>query len=87
MEIIAKWSKPINLIENTSEDQIFSIDQEIPNDPGCYVFFNQHGNSFAILYIGKAKNLKARFKHQTNNLNLIKGIKDSLNEKVILLHN
>ena len=43
------------------------ISKNLPSNPGVYQFFDSKNN---IIYIGKAKNLKARTKHYTKIENL-----------------
>src|ERR1700704_6257162 len=68
--------------------------KKIPNNPGCYLFFNKQKN---IIYIGKAKNLQKRvsnyfpatlgnyFHQQIHSVNTI--ITNNVKEALILEQN
>jgi hypothetical protein len=80
MNIDAVWHRPINLSDGTKENLIFTIREELPESPGCYFFFNTHGNSDSILYIGRATRLNSRVWQQfTTNTRLMISIKKSKN--------
>ena len=76
--IYAIWHKPINLFDGSKENLIFIIKEDLPDLPGCYVFFNTHGNSHSILYIGQANKLGIRVNQQfTTNTRLMLSIRKS----------
>jgi GIY-YIG catalytic domain-containing protein len=78
MEINAIWSNPTKLLDGSKRNLIyfFALDK-IPQESGCYIFYNKHGNSYSALYIGQADNLKKRLEQQQNNVKLMMGIKNS----------
>ncbi len=46
---------------------MFSLNQNLPNAPGCYIFKDKKDS---VIYVGKAKNLKKRLKNYANNKDL-----------------
>ncbi len=48
------------------------IKQEVPDKPGCYIYYNDEG---VIIYIGKAKNLKKRMSSYFNRVHNLKTTK------------
>ncbi len=86
MKIEAHWMKNIELKDGKKQNLIFHAELDsISENAGCYVFYNKHGNSITILYIGKADNLRRRIEQQFNNLKLMMGIKNSMNGKKFLI--
>ena len=78
MNISASWSREISLKDGSKKNAIFLVeDEELPEEAGCYVFFNQFGNSRKIIYIGRANNIRARLRGQFNNLKLMIGIRNA----------
>lgn len=78
MDINAVWQKQIKLIEGREQNLLYYWSEEkISENPGCDVFYNKHGSSISILYIGSAKNLRSRLAQQQNNVKLMMGIKNS----------
>jgi hypothetical protein len=86
MEINAFWHKPIRLADGSKHNLLyyFPIDK-VPESSGCYLFYNLHGKSYSVLYIGRADNLKKRLEQQMNNLKLMMGIRQNLNGKKHLI--
>jgi hypothetical protein len=79
MEISANWSKPITLTDGTSKNLIYHfVLDNVPEEAGCYVFYNKHGKSYSVLYIGQADNMNQRLEQQQNNVKLMMGIKNGL---------
>src|ERR1700758_1994904 len=82
MEISAIWSKPVRLTIGSKKNLIFYFPIEaIAEKSGCYVFYNKHGKSYSILYIGQTDNLKKRLEQQQNNVKLMMGIKNRNGKK------
>lgn len=87
MKIISNWKQPVSLNyvqkDNLIKDNlIYDYNLKgIPPKPGCYVFYNKHGKSHSILYIGQADNLRRRLEQQQNNLRLMVGLSRSLRGK------
>ena len=46
---------------------MFSLNQNLPDAPGCYIFKDKGGS---VIYVGKAKNLKKRLKNYANKTDL-----------------
>lgn len=77
MNINASWHEPIKLTAVANGNAIFSIDEDLlEEDAGCYVFYNQIGNSRRLIYIGRANNLCVRIKAQMNNVKLMMAVKN-----------
>ena len=77
MNIYCEWHKVIYLNDGSKENLIFNIDETLlPDESGCYVFFNEYGEKRRIIYIGRANNLRQRIKEQLNNVRLMNGIKN-----------
>jgi len=69
------WQKPVDLPEGKKDPAI----KRIPELPGIYVFFRQHGASVQIFYVGKALKLQGRIRAQMNNHDLMTVISDAKN--------
>ena len=86
MKINAHWEKAIKLKDGKKQNLIFQTEMnKLSENSGCYVFYNKHGNSITILYVGKADNLKRRIEQQLNNVKLMMGIKNSMYGKKYLM--
>jgi len=86
MRINASWSKEIPLNNGAKQNMIYALNlSELPEKAGCYVIFNCYGDKCSVLYIGQAKNIRARFEQQLNNVKLMMGINNHKNgqKKVI----
>jgi hypothetical protein len=87
MKIDAEWSKPRKLESGKKFNLIYYVDiEELPEEPGCYVFYNKYGDSISIHYIGKADNIRKRIGQQLNNLKLMLGIKNSMKGNKFLIY-
>jgi hypothetical protein len=73
------WHQPLHL--NASDELIYEVDhEEIPEEPGIYIFFREHGGTQTPMYVGQAKNLRQRIRGQLkSNVKLMKGIQGSPN--------
>ncbi len=63
------------------------IKQEVPNSPGCYIYYNKDNK---IIYIGKAKNLKKRmtsYFNRVHNIKTTKLVSEIVNFKYIVTNN
>lgn len=78
MDISITWHNPLALIDGSKLSLTFTVEEAgIPDKPGCYVFFNQYGDSKHIIYIGQAKNLNSRVNQQfKTNVRLMNVIKE-----------
>ncbi len=87
MKTKATWSYPIKLLSRKKHNLIYYINLDnIPEEPGCYVFYTKYAGSISMHYIGKANNLKSRIKEQLNNVRLMMGIKNYMNGKKFLMY-
>jgi hypothetical protein len=77
MQINVQWAKPMQLKDGKKENMIYTYETEnIPDAPGCYVFYNKYGSSITIFYIGKSMDIQSRLEGHKNNLKLMMGIKN-----------
>lgn len=88
MQIKASWSKPIALKKlPASALQIYSVNlEQVPENPGVYVFARKHGNSVFPIYIGETMSLRARVKTHLNSLPLMKAIENAPNGGRFLIY-
>jgi hypothetical protein len=56
--------------------QFEAIMGDLPTDAGIYVFARKFGDSYSPIYIGKAKNVRARLKNQFKSLPLMVKVKN-----------
>ena len=68
MDLQLHWMPPVRLRDGADEYLTYTSDQldQIPENPGIYIFGRRHGTKFSALYIGKAKNLCGRITQQLN---------------------
>lgn len=87
MQLNATWSKPVKLNGAKKNNLIYHFSTDnIPETFGCYIFYNLHGKSYSVLYIGQAYNIKKRVEQQMNNLRLMLGIKTNLTGTKYLIY-
>jgi hypothetical protein len=87
MKSKAEWSKPIKLESGKKHNLIYYVNTEdIPEEPGCYVFYTNYGGAISMHYIGKGINLSSRIEQQLNNVRLMLGIKNSMSGKKYLMY-
>jgi hypothetical protein len=78
MQIEANWSKPLPLKKGKSAGFIYELDlDELPDEPGVYVFYRTHGKSTSPIYIGETLNLRSRTKTHLNSLALMRAIENA----------
>ncbi|PPE04877.1 excinuclease ABC subunit C [Entomoplasma ellychniae] len=66
---------------------IKSIISTLPNQPGCYLYYNEHNN---VIYVGKAKNLKKRvssYFDRVHNLKTTKLVREIVDIKYFVVSN
>ena len=87
MEIDITWSKPIRLHDGWRDDLIYTCDEvdELPDEPGVYVFARSYGDSIVPLYIGRATSLATRLWQQFNNAKLMLRIQKASSGRRVLL--
>lgn len=79
MEFDLEWGQPI-LLGGVGNDHLLAASDmvdEVPTDPGVYVFGRKHGATNSPIYIGKAENLRARFKNHLNNARLMRALDEA----------
>ena len=88
MKLALNWHKPLTLCRADKEDDgIYTIPlDDIPTEPGIYIFLRTHGSKSEALYVGKADNLRSRIEDQLNNLKLMKGIENAANGKRLVAY-
>ncbi len=79
MDLQLRWHAPIDLYRAADliYDMLDLTIEELPPEPGVYVFARSHGGKTVPLYIGRAENIQRRIKQQFNNLKLMRGIERS----------
>ena len=78
MEISLKWVKPALLRDGKKDKLIYTCDlDDVPDEPGIYVFCRKHGDSVEALYVGQAENIRKRIEQQLNSVELMMGLKQS----------
>ena len=77
MKIELAWEKPIPLKAVVTGGYKFAaIEEQLPTDAGIYVFARKYGTNYSPIYIGKAKNIRARLKTQFKSLPLMVKVKN-----------
>lgn len=77
MQIEAVWSKPVPLTKGSPGYQIDL--NELPPEPGVYVFYRKHGNSNVPIYIGETLSIRRRIKDHLKSLLLMDAIEKAPN--------
>ena len=87
MKLQIKWSKPVELEDASSENQIYTAPiEKLPDAPGIYIFGHQWGSGLLeALYVGRAARIKGRIKRHFNNLRLMQHVRNAKNGKRIVL--
>ncbi|MCX6903293.1 MAG: hypothetical protein NTW03_07415 [Verrucomicrobia bacterium] len=63
MNLALNWHKPLTLKADKDGNGIYTIAlDDVPTEPGIYVFLRTHGSTSEALYVGKADNLRSRIK-------------------------
>jgi hypothetical protein len=78
LNIEAEWGQPIPLQEARS-GAIYECPDltTIPEGPGIYIFFREHGKQITPLYVGRAEKLRRRIKQQFNSVKLMTSIREA----------
>lgn len=86
MKLQLEWKRPVPLIDGSDQNLIYVVDPErLPNVPGVYVFGRRRRNGgFEALYVGKAKNLRARIWGHRKNLPLMMHLKNARQGKLVV---
>lgn len=78
MQIQATWSKPITLKKGTPGGLIYVLDlEDLPEEPGVYVFARKHGNRVVPIYIGETMSIRGRVRTHLNSLPLMRAIENA----------
>lgn len=86
MKITATWSRPIRLNKCRPGGLIYELDlDDLPPEPGVYVFFRQHGERVVPIYIGETLSLRGRVKGHLNSLPLMRAIENAPNGERFLI--
>lgn len=87
MTVQVAWDKPIVLGPKAKFlDNLEILVDNLPDDPGIYVFAREYAGTLIPIYIGQASNgLRGRLKQQFNNLKLMKALADERNGNRVLL--
>lgn len=82
VDIMLKWSQPIQLSSGASENLIYSLDVDsLPQTAGLYVFGRRRGQMIIPVYVGQALRLRGRVKRQLNNAKLMLALKKTPNRR------
>ena len=85
MKLLLRWHKPLTLKADKEGNAIYLVPlDDIPTEPGIYVFLRTHGSTYEAQYLGKAGNLRSRIEQQLNNLKLMRGIEHAATGKRLL---
>lgn len=80
MKIEAKWSKPLVLQKDKTENLIFLMDlEQVPAEPGAYVFGRLYDGQIMPLYIGETANLCKRAGEHLKSLPLMRALEKAKN--------
>jgi hypothetical protein len=78
LNIEAHWHHPVLIEQDFGDgDSLFKCRklEDVPEEPGIYVFIRTHGSAVEPLYVGQSKNLRRRLvDHFKKNVRLMKGI-------------
>jgi len=87
MKLEIEWQHPIPLKRVRSGAGLYVVDlDELPKEPGIYVFARKWGASYEALYIGKSKQLRGRIRGHLNNLKLMQHIQKAKTGKRVVLY-
>lgn len=80
MQIEATWSQPIALKKGLPGGLIYVLKlEDLPEEPGVYVFGRKHGESVVPIYIGETLSIRGRVKDHLNSLALMRAIENAPN--------
>ena len=86
MQLHLEWSRPVLLRRSRQRSQVYTTDLDnLPDEPGLYVFGRRYGARLEALYVGKAKNIRSRVKQQLNNSRLMQHVRTAKTGKRILM--
>jgi hypothetical protein len=87
MQIQATWSKPIDLKRCKPGGLIYEINlEQLPSDPGVYVFGRKYGKKLVPIYVGETLSLRNRVKGHLNSLPLMRAIENATNGARFLIY-
>ncbi len=87
MQIEASWSQPIALKKCKPGGLIYELDmEELPPEPGVYVFGRKHGDTVVPIYIGETLSVRGRIKGHLNSLPLMRAVENAPNGARFLLY-
>jgi hypothetical protein len=88
LSVNLSWDKAISLgTRKTFEKKCNAVIDDLPDDPGIYVFARKFGKALIPIYIGQASNgLRARLKQQFDSVKLMNAVKaEKTGGRVLLL--
>jgi hypothetical protein len=87
MEINAEWSEPIALKKDVRGGLIYTLNlEDLPEDPGAYVFGRRHGRTVVPIYIGETLSVQGRIRNHLNSVLLMKAIEKAPNGSRFLIY-
>lgn len=87
MKIEATWFKPITLEKGSPGGLIYELRlEDLPKEPGVYVFGRRRGESVIPIYIGETLSIRRRVKGHLNSLALMRAIENAPNGDRFLIY-
>lgn len=87
MKIEASWSQPIALKKCESDELIYELDtDQLPSEPGVYVFCRRHGECVVPIYIGESLSIRNRIQGHLKSLPLMRAVENAPNGARFLIY-
>jgi len=87
MKLEIEWKKPVPLRRVRSGIGIYDVNlDELPREPGIYIFARKWSSSYEALYIGKSKRIRGRIRGHLNNLKRMQHIHEAKTGKRVLIY-
>jgi hypothetical protein len=87
MQIAATWSQPLTLKKGPPGGLIYMLKlEDLPAEPGVYVFGRKHGEKVVPIYIGETVSIRGRIKNHLNSLPLMRAIENAPNGGRFLIY-
>ena len=78
MQIEAFWSQPIPLKLCKPGGLIYELEvEQLPVEPGVYIFGRKHGNSVVPIYVGETLSLRGRIDGHLKSLPLMRAVENA----------
>jgi GIY-YIG catalytic domain len=87
MQIQASWSQPSSLTKCKPGGLIYELElEQLPTQPGVYVFGRKHGNKIVPIYVGETVSIRGRIKSHLESLPLMRAIENAANGGRFLIY-